>query len=195
MKQYLVAITLLILFATAASAQSQKDTIKICKGVPIPEGYTIIEETTSADCQKGAYLIKKSSAESETTETNEPAKTSSANSDDANESDSAADDATSISSDTLYLVQKIHVGEMGDADEAERFRLLLEENLSKKGFKVVGKAGDADAILKGVLSTQLAQGTTKARAYVQLKTSNGDILWSRSFGVRMAFRFQKEGQR
>jgi hypothetical protein len=35
------------------------DSIILCKGVDIPEGYTVIRETSSADCPKGAYVIKK----------------------------------------------------------------------------------------------------------------------------------------
>lgn len=34
----------------------------------------------------------------------------------------------------LSSVKKIHVGSMGQSDEAERFRMLLEEELSKAGF-------------------------------------------------------------
>jgi hypothetical protein len=86
----------------------------------------------------------------------------------------------------LYEVRRIYVDEMGKSDDAERFRLLLGEKLSEH-FTVVEKPEDADAILKGAVSTQLAQGTTKARASVSLMSSNGQRLWSDDFGVRMVF--------
>lgn len=35
----------------------------------------------------------------------------------------------------LRDVRKIYVGDMGTADEAERFRFLLEEQLTKKAFR------------------------------------------------------------
>ena len=36
--------------------------VKICRGVPIPGGYTIVAETTSPVCPDGAYLIRKEPA-------------------------------------------------------------------------------------------------------------------------------------
>jgi VWFA-related protein len=35
------------------------DTIKICQGVPIPDGYVVVAYLTSAACPHGAYLLKK----------------------------------------------------------------------------------------------------------------------------------------
>src|SRR5437867_2369409 len=47
---------------TQAPAPKPKgDTIKICQGVPIPEGYVVIAYLTSAACPHGAYLLKKQS--------------------------------------------------------------------------------------------------------------------------------------
>ncbi len=37
----------------------RNDTLKVCQGVPIPEGYVIIAYMTSAACPHGAYLLKK----------------------------------------------------------------------------------------------------------------------------------------
>ena len=76
---------------------------------------------------------------------------------------------------------------MGNSDDSERFRMLLKDKLADKGFTVVEKESDADAILTGVLATQLAEGTTRARASVTLKAADGAALWSESYGVRMAF--------
>src|SRR4249920_386222 len=39
--------------------QSKSDTIKICQGVPIPDGYVVVAYMTSATCDHGAYLLKK----------------------------------------------------------------------------------------------------------------------------------------
>jgi Ca-activated chloride channel homolog len=40
-------------------SKSRNDTLKICQGVPIPDGYVIIAYMTSAACPHGAYLLKK----------------------------------------------------------------------------------------------------------------------------------------
>lgn len=39
----------------------RNDTLKVCQGVAIPEGYVIIAYMTSAACPHGAYLLKKQS--------------------------------------------------------------------------------------------------------------------------------------
>lgn len=44
--------------AAAAAGQTARRAVKICRGVPIPEGYTVVGDTTSPDCPRGAYLIK-----------------------------------------------------------------------------------------------------------------------------------------
>jgi hypothetical protein len=82
----------------------------------------------------------------------------------------------------LYEVHRIYLGEMGQSDDVERFRMLLAGKLSEH-FTVVDKPEEADAILKGVVSTQLAEGTTKARASVSLRSTDGHQLWSDDFGV------------
>jgi len=37
----------------------KSDTLKICQGVPVPDGYVVIAYLTSAACAHGAYLLKK----------------------------------------------------------------------------------------------------------------------------------------
>ncbi len=81
----------------------------------------------------------------------------------------------------LHLVKKIHIGSMGKSDEAERFQLLLEEQLEKKGFIVVTDADKADAILTGVLSLRVYDDTSIARVTVQLKTLDGKRIWGGDF--------------
>ncbi|HEY6190457.1 MAG TPA: hypothetical protein VIW80_22585 [Pyrinomonadaceae bacterium] len=87
--------------------------------------------------------------------------------------------------DGLGLVQKIYVGDMGGADEADRFRLLLEEQLAKKGFRVVERAESADAILTGALSVRVFDDKSEARAFVRLTTPGGERIWARDFGSRL----------
>lgn len=77
----------------------------------------------------------------------------------------------------LHEVQRIHIGEMGKTDEAERFRLLLEEQLAKKGFTVVETPDQADAILVGVLTVRVHEEDATAQATVYLKTKDGVKLW------------------
>src|ERR1043165_2135858 len=37
----------------------KSDTIKICQGVPFPDGYVVVAYMTSAACPHGAYLLRK----------------------------------------------------------------------------------------------------------------------------------------
>ena len=41
------------------ASKPRNDTLKICQGVPVPDGYVIIAYMTSAACPHGAYLLKK----------------------------------------------------------------------------------------------------------------------------------------
>jgi VWFA-related protein len=66
-----VAFVVLTVLGSVAIAQRQPqrqnkgavsrpaETIRICQGVPIPDGYVIIAYMTSAACPHGAYLLKK----------------------------------------------------------------------------------------------------------------------------------------
>src|SRR6266566_1312071 len=42
-----------------AVSKPRSETIRICQGLPIPEGYVIIAYMTSSTCSHGAYLLKK----------------------------------------------------------------------------------------------------------------------------------------
>jgi VWFA-related protein len=42
-----------------AQTRAKPGTVKICRGLSIPDGYTIVAETTSPDCPEGAYIIKR----------------------------------------------------------------------------------------------------------------------------------------
>jgi hypothetical protein len=85
---------------------------------------------------------------------------------------------------TLRDVHKIYVGDMGRADEAERFRFLVGVELAKKGFTVVERAEEADAILTGALSVRVGDENTQARAFVKLESRGGVRLWAKDFGHR-----------
>ena len=47
---------------TQTKEKSQSDTVKICKGLAIPEGYVIVGYGTSSACPNGAYVLKKEAA-------------------------------------------------------------------------------------------------------------------------------------
>ena len=81
----------------------------------------------------------------------------------------------------LSRIQRLYVGSMGRSDEAIRFRLLLQDQLTDKGFSVVDTVEKADAILKGALTVRVHDGS-EARVYVALETPDGDRLWARDFG-------------
>ncbi|HWS54686.1 MAG TPA: hypothetical protein VN228_11185 [Pyrinomonadaceae bacterium] len=99
---------------------------------------------------------------------------------------SAADGETPGRVASLGQVRKIYVGDMGDDEEAERFRLLIEEALEREGFAVVGTAEDSDAVLTGALSVRDYDDKSEARAFVRLLTPAGARLWGRDFGHRRA---------
>ena len=86
----------------------------------------------------------------------------------------------------LHEVHSIYIGNMGDADEADRFRLLLEEQVARKGFTVVNSADKADAILTGALSVRVHRNSSTARAYVTLHTPKGQRIWGRDFGSKIS---------
>jgi len=67
---------------------------------------------------------------------------------------------------------------MGQGDEPERFRLLLEKELRRVGFEVADKPEDADAILTGTHSAEVHGDKAFARATVVLKTRSGKQIWS-----------------
>jgi hypothetical protein len=81
----------------------------------------------------------------------------------------------------LHTVGIVHVGAMGQSDEAERFRMLLDEELRKVGFHLAEKPENADAILTGVLTVRVYADTSLARATVVLKTISGEKLWGGDF--------------
>ena len=85
----------------------------------------------------------------------------------------------------LHEVHRIYVGSMGDADEADRFRLLLEEQVARKGFAVVDSPEKADAILTGALSVRVHRNSSTARVYATLHTAKGQRLWGRDFGSKL----------
>ena len=49
---------------TLATNPAQRLTLKICQGVPIPEGYIIVAYENLASCPRGAYVLKKEDASS-----------------------------------------------------------------------------------------------------------------------------------
>src|ERR1043166_2743801 len=70
MRPFVAGFLVLATFTSGSFAQSrtpnktatqrvQSDTIRICQGVPIPDGYVIIGYSTSSACPHGAYLLKK----------------------------------------------------------------------------------------------------------------------------------------
>jgi len=97
-----------------------------------------------------------------------------------------AADSTAQGEPRLHEVHSIYVGNMGDDDEAERFRLLLEEQLAKQGFAIVEAREKADGILSGALSVRVHRNSSTARAYVILHTLQGQKVWGRDFGSKLS---------
>jgi hypothetical protein len=84
----------------------------------------------------------------------------------------------------LGTVSAIHIGSMGQSDDAERFRMLLEEELNKVHFRVTSDAGRADASLTGALSVRVYADSSVARATVVLKGAQEAALWRGDFQPR-----------
>ena len=85
----------------------------------------------------------------------------------------------------LHLVQKIYVEEMGTSPEAGRLRLLLEDQLSERGFTVVDSSQKADAVLSGVTSVARAGidgGPADIAITARLTSTDGSRLWSTNIG-------------
>jgi hypothetical protein len=92
----------------------------------------------------------------------------------------------------LWRVNKIQVGEMGQSDEAARFRLLLEDVLSKKGYTVVSAPDQADAVLTGILAVRFYDDDSLARPSVQLKSTSGERLWGGDFQPRSSLKLVRD---
>ena len=85
----------------------------------------------------------------------------------------------------LHLVRKIYVEGMGTSAEAARFRLLLEDQLSGKGFTIVDRPEKADAVLGGALSVDesgIFGGEADVGVTARLISTEGERLWGYNMG-------------
>jgi hypothetical protein len=78
---------------------------------------------------------------------------------------------------------------MGQSDEAERFRLLLGDQLTRVGFTVVDSDSKADAILSGILTVRVHAEESNAQATVSLSGLAGVRLWAKDFEPRLHYNF------
>jgi len=73
MRPFVAGFLVLATFTSGSFAQSRtqnktatqrvrSETIRICQGVPIPDGYVVVGYMTSSACPHGAYLLKKQAA-------------------------------------------------------------------------------------------------------------------------------------
>lgn len=89
--------------------------------------------------------------------------------------------------ESLSSIKKIYVGSMGQSDEAERFKLLLTDELGKEGFTTTDDSKMADAVLTGVLSVRVYSDQSLARVTTVLKTPDGVRLWGKDFEPHASF--------
>ena len=59
MKYAVAGLVVLSLVTTIVCGQTTNQTLKICQGVPIPEGYIIVAYENSSACPHGAYVLRK----------------------------------------------------------------------------------------------------------------------------------------
>ena len=81
----------------------------------------------------------------------------------------------------LHDVQNIFIEDLGGSDEAARFKLLIEGELSNKGFKIVDSPKQADATLSGVLSVVdpgYFRGPNDISVTLKLAGADGGRLWT-----------------
>lgn len=81
----------------------------------------------------------------------------------------------------LATLNRIYVGPMGPSDDSERFRTLLEAELTKVGFMRADSAEEADGVLTGALAVEVHANGSVARAMVVLKARDGELLWDGDF--------------
>ena len=103
------------------------------------------------------------------------------------QSGSAVVGSSQIQLVSLHGIHRIYVGSMGQSDEAERFRMLLQDELGRAGFLTADSEQDADAILTGALAVRVYADESLARATVVLKDRGGARLWSNDFQPRFHF--------
>lgn len=91
--------------------------------------------------------------------------------------------------EALHLVRKIYVEAMGTSSEAARLRLLLEDQLSERGFTVVDSSQKADAVLSGVASVArpgIHGGPADIAITARLTSADGSRLWSTNIGGQIS---------
>ena len=95
---------------------------------------------------------------------------------------SAAWAAIRQSEDKPCTVRKIYIADLGSSADAIEFRRALGKQLAKKGFTVVERAEEAEAILSATLSiTQDGNATEVKFEKGTLKTPAGEQIWHGNF--------------
>ena len=89
-------------------------------------------------------------------------------------------------------IKTIQIGSMGQSDEAERFRLLLDSELGKVGFATTDDPAHANAILTGALSVRVYADTSRARVTLVLKTPDGKQIWGKDFQPHVSFKGSRD---
>ena len=60
----LVSLLITNAFAQTTKQRAKGDSLKICQGLPIPDGYVIVAYESSSSCPHGAYVLKKDNGSS-----------------------------------------------------------------------------------------------------------------------------------
>ena len=79
-------------------------------------------------------------------------------------------------------VRKIYVAELGQSDEAERFRRELRRQLTRKRFTLAARAEEAEGVLAGKFS--FTGGDRDGKLVfdpAELRDRSGALLWHSSF--------------
>ncbi len=90
----------------------------------------------------------------------------------------AATSSASTSATAKSKIGRIYVGTMGDNDDAEQFRVMLQYELGRVGFKVVDFAPQADSVLTGLITDRVVGGKATSRVTVFLNGRNGKRIWT-----------------
>jgi hypothetical protein len=93
-----------------------------------------------------------------------------------------------VQTESLQQVKSIYIGDFVLSDSAQRFRLVLEDQLVERGFRVANSPDDGDLSLAGAFTLHIVGRDEEARATVRGKLRNGTRIWGGEFTPRFSWK-------
>jgi hypothetical protein len=82
---------------------------------------------------------------------------------------------------TLATVNRVHLQPFGRTEAAERFALILEQELIDQGFSIASSPDSADITLSGIVSMDWRIDSVRANATIRGVSRNGERIWGGTF--------------